>query len=450
MAPGPELLLVLLGLTLAAVLAAVVGSRIGGRIRDRLDRPAEPPAPAGSRAVADSPTSAAPLPPGPPPARPADPPAAGPDPAGPDPEAWRRLAGLPPPVVTRSTDPRSPAMRDRNGIPISAGPGGGPSTPAGDPSWPDRPPDRRVASAPFVLGSTVPRATATGATTPVSAARTAMVQPTAPARPAASPASHPAAPERLSPAASLREVARDRRASLLLTTAIAIGVIGIVLAIVGGPSGEVFDATGRPDDGGTPTAGGAVIVPPAAPDGTLGPVLPGTPAAGGGSTEGGSTGGTNVGPTPAGGGPGGGGGATPAPSGTPEPRAAPTRAPLPTSTPGPTVTPTTIPTLRPTPSPTPAPTPAPTPTPDPTPAPTPTPKPPTAAFTFSIDGLTVKVFNRSKGADSWVWTFGDGESSTARHPSHTYAGGDTYTIRLVVTSSTGQTDSVSHNVTVAP
>ena len=47
-------------------------------------------------------------------------------------------------------------------------------------------------------------------------------------------------------------------------------------------------------------------------------------------------------------------------------------------------------------------------------------------------------------------TFGDGESSTARNPSHVYADAGSYTITLTATSKEGGTDRASQGVTVAP
>src|SRR2546422_1530582 len=38
---------------------------------------------------------------------------------------------------------------------------------------------------------------------------------------------------------------------------------------------------------------------------------------------------------------------------------------------------------------------------------------------------------------SWSWTFGDGGTSTAQSPSHTYTGAGSYTVRLIVASSAG-------------
>jgi glucose/arabinose dehydrogenase len=43
------------------------------------------------------------------------------------------------------------------------------------------------------------------------------------------------------------------------------------------------------------------------------------------------------------------------------------------------------------------------------------------------------------GASEWLWSFGDGSSSTERHPSHTYSQDGVYTVRLVINGSTGTT-----------
>src|SRR5439155_13385081 len=46
----------------------------------------------------------------------------------------------------------------------------------------------------------------------------------------------------------------------------------------------------------------------------------------------------------------------------------------------------------------------------------------------------------------WSWDFGDGATSSSRSPSHTYAAGGSYTVRLTVQDNSGATNSVSHSV----
>ncbi len=57
-----------------------------------------------------------------------------------------------------------------------------------------------------------------------------------------------------------------------------------------------------------------------------------------------------------------------------------------------------------------------------------------AVFVYTIDGLTVNFTNNSENADSYLWDFGDGNSSTEEDPSHTYDDGGTYTVVLTATS----------------
>jgi PKD repeat protein len=51
-------------------------------------------------------------------------------------------------------------------------------------------------------------------------------------------------------------------------------------------------------------------------------------------------------------------------------------------------------------------------------------------FDFSIDGLTVSFFNITPFAESYVWNFGDGNTSTQAEPTHTYAAPGTYSVTL--------------------
>ncbi len=59
-----------------------------------------------------------------------------------------------------------------------------------------------------------------------------------------------------------------------------------------------------------------------------------------------------------------------------------------------------------------------------------------ANFTFSGGGVGDNSWNftdTSIGADSWLWDFGDGATSTSKNPSHTFADGRCYIVRLTIT-----------------
>jgi RHS repeat-associated protein len=67
---------------------------------------------------------------------------------------------------------------------------------------------------------------------------------------------------------------------------------------------------------------------------------------------------------------------------------------------------------------------------------------PTADFSADRRGgpapTTVAFRDNSSGAPTaWLWNFGDGTTSTAQHPSHTYAAPGQYTVSLTATSSQG-------------
>src|SRR5206468_3144743 len=75
---------------------------------------------------------------------------------------------------------------------------------------------------------------------------------------------------------------------------------------------------------------------------------------------------------------------------------------------------------------------------------------PTPAFsgTDACLGFANSFTNTSSGAASYMWNFGDGSTSTATNPTHTYGGTGTYTVKLIAMTSSGCTDSVSHDVKV--
>ncbi len=68
-------------------------------------------------------------------------------------------------------------------------------------------------------------------------------------------------------------------------------------------------------------------------------------------------------------------------------------------------------------------------------------KPPTANYSFTTTGLTANFTDTSTDTDGTIathfWTFGDGATSTAANPSHTYAAAGTYSVRETVKDNAG-------------
>jgi PKD repeat protein len=144
---------------------------------------------------------------------------------------------------------------------------------------------------------------------------------------------------------------------------------------------------------------------------------------------------------------------TPSGSGSQTPQPTPDSSPSSTASPAPSPAPSPtfdLPSPSPAPVPSPAPTvaPVPSPTSPPSPAPTPTPLPlsvtagatPTGgnypllvSFTTSVSGGTSPY--------TYAWTFGDGSTSTAADPTHTYTTNGTFSVAVTVTDSAGRTES---------
>lgn len=74
---------------------------------------------------------------------------------------------------------------------------------------------------------------------------------------------------------------------------------------------------------------------------------------------------------------------------------------------------------------------------------------PEAGFNYSVSGNQVSFTDTSAGnPSSWYWSFGDGDTSTAQNPSHTYASADTFTVCLVVSNANCTSDTLCQEVIV--
>jgi len=78
---------------------------------------------------------------------------------------------------------------------------------------------------------------------------------------------------------------------------------------------------------------------------------------------------------------------------------------------------------------------------------------PSSAFSIAATNLTASFTDSSGDADgsitNWAWDFGDGYSSSAQSPSHTYAATGTYTASLQVMDDQGATSTSSESLSVS-
>ncbi|MEI7897627.1 MAG: PKD domain-containing protein [bacterium] len=70
---------------------------------------------------------------------------------------------------------------------------------------------------------------------------------------------------------------------------------------------------------------------------------------------------------------------------------------------------------------------------------------PNASFTSTTAGLTVTFTNTTADATSYLWDFGDGQTSTAMSPSHTYATQGIYNVSMTATNSNGSSTATAVN-----
>jgi hypothetical protein len=79
-------------------------------------------------------------------------------------------------------------------------------------------------------------------------------------------------------------------------------------------------------------------------------------------------------------------------------------------------------------------------------------KPPVADFNYETKKKLFAFTDHSDDGDgsivSWLWDFGDGETSIEKNPEHRYVKFDNYTVTLTVKDNQGASDSTSQDVTV--
>ena len=61
----------------------------------------------------------------------------------------------------------------------------------------------------------------------------------------------------------------------------------------------------------------------------------------------------------------------------------------------------------------------------------------------TLPNATVQFYNNNINALTWLWDFGDGSTSTALNPTHTYATADTFTVKLIASSGSSCTDTLT-------
>ncbi|MFH2141364.1 MAG: M4 family metallopeptidase [Bacteroidota bacterium] len=75
--------------------------------------------------------------------------------------------------------------------------------------------------------------------------------------------------------------------------------------------------------------------------------------------------------------------------------------------------------------------------------------PPSASFfapvTTTCDGFVSFIDQSTQGPISWLWDFGDGNTSTQQNPVHTYYASGTYTVMLTATNNNGSDQYIQNN-----
>lgn len=75
--------------------------------------------------------------------------------------------------------------------------------------------------------------------------------------------------------------------------------------------------------------------------------------------------------------------------------------------------------------------------------------PPSAAYSQNMQGLTVSFKNESAWANQHHWDFGDGNTTTTKHPSHTFAQPGTYQVSLTTHNRIGEQEVHTKSLTIS-
>lgn len=73
---------------------------------------------------------------------------------------------------------------------------------------------------------------------------------------------------------------------------------------------------------------------------------------------------------------------------------------------------------------------------------------PTANYNYVTNNLEVDFNDLSEGATSWLWDFGDGGTSTAQNPNHTYISEGNYSVQLYIENNLHSWDTISKQISV--
>ncbi len=74
---------------------------------------------------------------------------------------------------------------------------------------------------------------------------------------------------------------------------------------------------------------------------------------------------------------------------------------------------------------------------------------PSAKFSDSVAGTTVRFNNLTTGCTEWLWNFGDGTASKEENPEHVYSSNGTYNVSLMAINQIQSWDTVSSSVVIS-